>query len=230
MFSDYSADQAIIARDYIKGSSKKLYVVFPPYHNGSVVYKRLVKRLAKRGDTVLAYYFHDGVLQSDISKVRDSFEFISAKILNDINEIIQSNQYESVVLAAMSLGNVPLSMIVKYIPNVSKIHMVVPSESLARAIWKSASTRYIRTGLEKKGHDLPEVEAAWHNLAPSSHIDEFGSNDLKLYLSRTDKIIPPEYQVKLLEDFKNHGSKVSGKKSVLGHKLLIIKFCLFARI
>jgi pimeloyl-ACP methyl ester carboxylesterase len=179
--ADYRPEQAVVGRKLVNEAGRNLYAIFPPWHGGGALYERLIQRLAKRGDTALAYYFHDEILRPNTDDVRASFTQIRDTVADELTAVTRRHDYEKIVLVGMSLGNAALTTVTGLFDGFDSVSLVVNGSSLASSMWHGIRTQHIRAGIEQSGHDLPDVEEAWSDLAPINHLNELVGKEVAYY-------------------------------------------------
>lgn len=231
VFTDeYLPDQVITGRKLINPGAERLAVLFPPWHGGGKPYETLAKRLARQGHAVLAYYFHNEILKPDVEQVAASYTYIRDVASRELRDLKAARDYRHTTLIAMSLGNPALSIVTSKFNDFDSAVMVVPASSLARSMWYGTRTQHVRTGIERQGYVLDDVETAWADLAPINHLDVLRDKSVNLVLSLTDDVIPTKYQVEFLEGAKAFGVNPNIQKTRLGHYASIGRFCLVGNI
>jgi hypothetical protein len=221
---DYGPEQAVIGRKLVNETGRNLYALFPPWHGGDRPYEYLIHRLAKRGDAVLAYYFHDEILRPDKDHVTGSLTRIKDVATADLKALVDRHTYLKVVLAGLSLGNAPMTSVTGEFNDYDSIHMVVNGNSLAGSMWHGIRTTHIRAGLEEQGHDLPQLEESWREFAPVNHLGALQGKEVYVYPSSSDEIIPTRFQMDYLERLREKGINPKVKISSLGHYLTAARF------
>lgn len=122
---DYYPEKAITDRKLVNSHGSNLCVLFPPWHGGGRPYERLIRRLAQKGNAVLAYYFHNEILRPDAEQVRASFVCMRNKISVELEEVTKTHSYNAVHLIGLSLGNPALSMVTSRFTGFDKATMVL---------------------------------------------------------------------------------------------------------
>lgn len=141
LFTDeYRPEQAITGSKFVNQAGKNLQVLFPPWHGGGVFYELLIKRLARQGNAVLAYYFHDEILRPDVEQVAASFAHIRDTVSEHLTAV--SGNYTKTKLIAMSLGNPALAMVTSQFTEFDSATLVVGASSLARSMARIEDATY----------------------------------------------------------------------------------------
>ena len=226
---EYTPEKAITGRKFVNEDGKNLHVIFPPWHGGGQPYEKLIKRLAKKGDAVLAYYFHDEILKPDTEVVQASYAYLRDTVSAELQELVDSHDYEKVRLIAMSLGNPALSTVTGKFHDFDSAMFVCSASSLARSMWHGTRTQHIRAGIERNGQDLAYVEEAWHDLAPATHVDALVGKDVSILVSTTDEIIPTRYQMEFVQAAQEAGVNPNVQTTRLGHYAAIGRYCLYGK-
>jgi len=226
VLENYSPEDAIVASQYYEADSPELTVFFPPWHGAREVTSKMIAKLARRG-AVLAYDFHDHILEPDVDKVLASHEFISDTVAGDIEKRRANGGFERLHLLGMSLGNAALAMTTSKIDgNFTRATTVVPGSSLAHSLWNGVRTQGMRAAFEKEGISVEELNDAWKTLNPSHHAHLMGGKLVRAQLSTSDGFIPPAYGEQYVTDLETAGADVEVHRSRLGHAMNIISFCL----
>lgn len=227
---EYTPEQAITNRNFVNEDGKSLHILFPPWHGGGKPYEQLIKRLANKGDAVLAYYFHDEILKPDTKIVKASYAYLRDTVSAELEEIVSSHDYQKVRLVAMSLGNPALSTVIGKFRDFDSASLVCSASSLARSMWYGARTQHIRAVIEQSGQDLAYLEEAWSDIAPINHIDALVGKNVSILVSTTDEIIPTSYQQEFVDAMQSHGISPNVQTTRLGHYASIGRYCLYDKI
>jgi hypothetical protein len=227
---DYTPQQAVTLRKYLNEAGRNLCVLFPPWHGGGRAYEQLIKRLITRNNAVLAYYFHNEILRPNTEHVRNSFTYICDTVVKELTETVATHDYEHVRFIGLSLGVPALAMVSSKFSGFDSVTMVPGASSLARSAWYGIRTQHIRTGIEQLGDSLYDVELAWIDLAPATHIGSLIGKDVSLLLSSTDRIIPSIYQQEYADLATMAGLETNVRTTRLGHYATIGSFCLYGDI
>ncbi len=226
----YGPEQAIARTRFLNENGNNLYIIFPPWHGGGLVYEKLINRLCKKGDAVLAYYFHDEILKPDTDIEVASFAYLRDKVTEELQEIVNRHAYKNVRLIAMSLGIPALSIVIERFQRFDSATLICSGSSLAKSMWNGSRTQHIREGIEQHGQDLAHVESVWNNLAPANHVRALAGKEVSIYVSVTDKIIPTRYQMEFVRAAQNANVNPKIHTTHLGHYATIIKFCLYGKV
>lgn len=224
---EYTPGQAVVDRKLVNEFGTNLHVLFPPWHGGGSVYEKLIQRIAKKGDAALAYYFHDEILKPNSNQVLASFESIRDTVAEELDHLLSTRSYQRVNLIAMSLGNPALAIVTSKFTDFDSVTLVDGASRLATAMWHGSRTQHIRAGIEKEGHDLSYLERAWIDLAPINHVGALVGKDVTMIVSKTDEIIPTEYQEELVAAIQAAGIDPTVQRTRLGHYASIGRYCLY---
>ena len=223
---DFSPDLAITATRLVNPSSSTLTVVFPPWHGAGKFTARLEQRIIGRGSGLLAFDFHDHVLEPNVEGVIETYTYLQDKIADQINELYQENKYTEIHLVSISLGIVPLMMVSRKLKFFSRATLVLAGSSLAACLWDGIRTQKMRQALENKGYDLGKLKTAWAKLEPNYDVSVMAGKDVHMLISDVDQITPLKYAEELKQDLIDVGVGVGVSRSKLGHAVGIIRFCL----
>lgn len=115
--------------------------------------------------------------------------------------------------------------------SINSIDLVVPGDDLAQSLWEGIVTRPLRRSFESQGMDLGRLKNTWAELAPKNNISNLGTDKIRVYLSKSDKVIPYERGLMLTKEMKDIGlhPKISENK-FLGHYGTLLKYYLFPHI
>jgi hypothetical protein len=225
--SAYTPDQAVAESKLANQDGKDLHVLFPPWHGGGRVYEKLIQRIAKQGDAVLAYYFHDEILKPSHDQVLASFQNIRDTVADELTEVVKARHYKRINLIAMSLGNPALALTTSLFTDFDSATLVDGASSLAKSMWHGSRTQHVRAGIEVDGFDLNDLENSWSTLAPINHIGGLLGKDVTMIVSETDRIIPTRYQEELVDAVQAADINLSVKRTSLGHYASIGRYCLY---
>ncbi len=224
--TSYRPEQAVSGRKLVNEGGRNLYAIFPPWHGGGRLYERLIQRIAKRGDTALAYFFHDEILRPNTDDVSASFAQIKDTVSKELAAATERHDYAKVVLVGMSLGNAALSSVTDVFERFDAVSLVVNGSSLASSMWHGIRTQHIQAGIQVLGHELPQVEEAWSDLAPINHIGKLVGKEVNLLVSSADSIIPTRFQMDYLDGVRGIGIDPKVQLSRLGHYATVGRFLL----
>lgn len=223
----YTPNKAVAGRLHVNPRAPKLAVIFPPWHGSRRLHNILIKRLAKKGWSVLFYQLHGQLLIADDELVVKSFHHVQKAIAQELKELSAKHNYQKVHLIGMSLGNVSLSMVADDYPGFSEATLVVAGDDLAIDLWHGSMTQDLRKLFEQAHLGIRKLASEWRDEAPILHAKRFKNKEVKFYLSLTDKVIRTDYQKKMAEGIAQAGAKIIVKKTRLGHTMTIAKYCLF---
>jgi hypothetical protein len=226
LFDDkYSADQAIIKATLLtKPGSKRLTVVFPPWHLPDWYSNRLISKLSSAKSSVLIYDFNQDILEDDILGVKSSFEFIALSVTEDVRALVKLYDFSEINLLGISLGGVALCITAEKLDNFNKVILVAPGNDLANAFWYGLRTRRLRNILADHGHQLKELQNEWSELAPENHVECLSDHPVRIILARKDKFIPYSNGKKLLDKLSSLDPNVSYITRPFGHLLTVFLY------
>lgn len=188
----------------------------------------LKRRILKAGHSCLIYQFPIKILSDNVHQTEKYFKEIREEIKKDIREIKTKYNFSEVVVVGISLGCVNALMVTNKNPDVNKVCLVMPGDSLSDSLWRGIGTRKLRSQIKKHHINLPELEKDWRDLDPKNNIDGLSDKDIEVYLSRSDKVIPYTNGNHLVKDMKNIGlNPAVYKNTTLGHYLTSLKFIFF---
>lgn len=221
----YTPDQAIISATLTEvDESSVLTVVFPFWHAPQSFNRSLERRIQNRGTNVLLYNFNPLILNEDVESVKQSFEFITASIAQDISALRKSRQFTSLNLLGFSLGVVSLCLVAEELEAFDEVTLVVPGNDLASSLWAGLRTRRLRGKLRRAGHELPALQKAWENLAPQSHAAALRNHKLHIVLAKHDRFIPYEFGHRLLQALDTGSGEVTCETTPYGHVATIWRY------
>lgn len=221
----YSADQAITkATLYENPRSHKLVVVFLPWHVPAWYATHLQASLALLPQSVLIYTFNDAIIQTDLVRVKSSFEFIALAVASDIEHLRSEKGYTTVDLLGISLGNVSLCIAAEKIRHFNKVVMLAPGNTLAGALWNGWRTRRLRDYYKKQGLTVVDLQKEWDIIAPAAHVKRLRGHNIQIILARKDRFIPYRYGRELVRDLLDAHAKVIFTEKPLGHAATILSY------
>ncbi|HZP55273.1 MAG TPA: hypothetical protein VFB03_00685 [Candidatus Saccharimonadales bacterium] len=223
---NYRPEDAIQGRRLINQKSDRLAVIFPWWHNKSIFYRYLVRRLARKGWAVLAYDFHDQILEPDEETVLRSMHFIQKQITWELSLLTAKHQYKEVHFIGLSLGNVPLTLVADSFQDFTGATIVAGGDDLAKDMWHGLRTLYLRDEFKKEKINETRLDKDWWDIAPQNHVRRFAQKNVYFYMPLHDRFILTKYQKRLAKAIEDVGAKVFIKKSQFGHALSIARFCL----
>jgi len=222
----FEPSQAIIETRYINPDASELNVIFPPWHGAKEVTQILERRLVRNGSAVMAFDFHDHILEPNMPGVIAVHEHMSDSIAEDVNKRRVDEDFERVNLIGISLGSAALSLTASKLDTFTRVTNVVPGSNLAQCMWNGIRTQGIRESFERQGITLDELDKAWTTLGPSYHAPIMEGKEVNVRLSLNDGFVPTEYGEEYVAALQEAGANVSVQRSRLGHAMNIIKFCL----
>ncbi|HEY1835635.1 MAG TPA: hypothetical protein VGG13_02325 [Candidatus Saccharimonadales bacterium] len=165
----YSGDQAITRATFAEAkNSSKLTVIFPPWHVPSRFTTQLERRLVRQGSNVLVYNFNPLILERDIIKVKNSFEYIALAVSEDIATLVARKHIQTIDLLSLSLGGIALCVAAEKLPHFDSVTMVCTGNDLAAAFWAGWRTRRLRNIIKNEGYKLTDLQKEWADLAPKA--------------------------------------------------------------
>lgn len=180
----YAADQAITKATFLDTpNAAKLTVVFLPWHCPEWFEHKLLHNLLTAKTSAVLYRFNNAIIETDVLRVKSSFEYIALSIAQDIKALRAEKGYTYVTLLGISLGNVALAITAEEIDDFDDIIMLVPGDHLATGLWTGWRTRRLRHHYEKLGYKLEDLEQAWDLLGPASHLDVLREHPLDVILA-----------------------------------------------
>lgn len=225
----YRPQNAITEQILINSKQERLAVLFPPWQGGGIVYRILTKRLAKKGWAVLAYQFHNQIVEPEETIVTESLEYIKSRVAKDIRKLVNQYGYKEVQLIGISLGTVPLTMVADSYPNFTSATLVVGGDDLAANLWHGERTLNYKKAFEREHIGARKLEIDWEDTAPKNHVRHFGGKKIKIIASLADKFVSPRSQSKLAREIVQAGGIVELKNTRVGHVMSIVRFCLFGQ-
>jgi len=226
VFDDkYTADQAIVRATLLEvHKSRKLVVVFLPWHLPEWYAQHLQVSLTLLKNNVLTYYFNSSIIEANTPTVISSYEFIALSIASDIERLRQEKHYAAVDLLGISSGNVSLGITAEKLPHFNKVIMVVPGDSLTDSLWTGWRTRRLRNAYKRQGISLLELQKEWDILAPRSHIEALKGHDIRIILAAKDHFIPHMYGKLLVNELKAAHTRVTFTDKPFGHVATILSY------
>ncbi len=226
---NYKPSDAIAGRRIINKQSKKLAVIFPGWHNHpeQVPVNRLVKRLRRKGWTVLVYDFHDQILQPADRTVVESFHYIRDFIVDDLTATISASEYDEVRFISISMGGVILALVADRFPHFTGATAAVGGDNLAIDMWHGMRTLVYAEEFQKMHLGVRKLAKEWYDLAPEHHLRHFKGKPVKLVMSKHDRFVLTEYQEKLKDQLESVGADVKVKRHWPGHVLTVLMFAFF---
>jgi len=219
-----------IREDFIQNkNSKRVYVILPGwYQSPTWLYKILKNRIFSRGYSYVYYSFKPEILSTNLNLTKNGFSEISKKVALEIKSL--KRKFSEVVLIGISLGAVSASMIANKSPELDKLVLVCPGNSLAESLWYGTRTRDIEEDFVKRKISLKNLKKIWKNLAPENNLNNLHNKEILIYISQSDIVVPYKNGKKLIYEMKKKKLKPIVKENkYLGHYLTIVKFCLFDR-
>jgi pimeloyl-ACP methyl ester carboxylesterase len=216
-----------ISKRFFHGGYGKLYVINPYWHASlsELPIRLLKRRILKAGYSCLIYQFPGKILSENIHLTEKYFKEIQEEIRKDVKHLKNKHNFREVIVIGMSLGCINALMVANKNPDVNKVSLVVPGDSLADSLWRSIGTKKLKNKIKMENVNLRELEKDWQCLDPKNNIDGLFDKEIEIYLSRSDKVIPYENGGHLIKDMKNIGlNPIFFKNNKLGHYLTIFEF------
>lgn len=226
VFDDkYGADQAIVSATFVPHlNSKRLTVVFPPWHFPEWLAKKVVSKIVKSGSNVLVYQFNSGILDDDIITVKNSFEYIALAISEDVKALRALHGLHWPNLLGFSLGNVALAITTEKLERFNHVTMIVPGSELAGPFWNNWRTRRLRNVIRSEGYKLEDIQKEWIDMAPATHANKFNGHPIHIVLAKKDKFIPYSYGKRLVDELSELNPKLTFTTRPFGHLLTILSY------
>lgn len=224
---NYKPQNSIKHKRLLNSYADKLVVIFPSWHTHNFPINILSKRLAKKGWAVLAYDFHDQIIEPNEDMVADSFRFIRDTIASEIQNLTNKYKYQQIHLIGISLGNVPLALVADKLQNFTGATIVVGGDDLAIDMWYGLRTQNYRRAFEKLHISLRKLDNEWLEIAPANHVKSFANKKVKFVISLNDEFVMTKYQKKLADKIAETGADLTIIPKRFGHTVSIIWFCLF---
>jgi hypothetical protein len=216
-----------IGRRFFRGRSSRLYVVVPYWYAtvSSFVMRDLEKRILEAGHSCLAYQFPGKSFSDDVQMTLKNFKDIQKKAENDIKFFRKKHNFSEVVVLGISMGVVNALMIANNNPDVQKLILVVPGDSIVKVLWNGIGAIEIKERITSRGIHMEDLEKEWKELEPRNNVSGLTDKDIEIHLSRSDDVIPYKNGRELLSVMKKIGlkPKVFENKD-LGHYLTIFNF------
>lgn len=223
----YKPRDAILSHRLLNAHSNKLVVIFPAWGAKGLLFKKLKGRYIKDGWAVLAYRFHDQLLEAEDEIVVESFFYIQKTVANDLERLCSKNNYNEIKFVGISLGNVAMNMVADKFNKFTEATIVVGGDDLAKDMWYGFRTYDIRKGFEKQHIGLKMLEKHWNKIAPKNHVRGFSDKIVTFLLAKNDMMVLPKYQYSLADAVKEAGGKVTVVATRFGHAVTIARFCIF---
>src|SRR3989344_3330236 len=223
----YKPSDAIAGKSLVNEHSNKLVIIFPSWHTHNFPVNILSRRLAKKGWAVLAYDFHDQIIEPNEDMVADSFRFIRDTITSEIQNLVNKHGYQQIHLIGISLGNMPLALVADKLKNFTGATIVVGGDDLAIDMWYGLRTQNYRHAFEKLHVSLRKLDDEWQGVSPANHVKSFAGKKVKFVMSLNDEFVMTKYQKKLADKIAEAGADLTVFPRRFGHTISIIWFCLF---
>lgn len=224
---DFKPKDAIRSRKLLGGNQEKLVVIFPAWGAKGLLFEKLKKRYLKDGWAVLAYQFHDQLLEAQDETVVESFFYIQKTIANDLEKLQSKDNYKEIKFVGISLGNVAMNMVADRFHKFNEATVVVGGDDLAKDMWYGFRTSDIRQGFERQHISIKMLGKHWNKIAPKNHVRGFSGKKVIFLLAKNDMMILPKYQYSLANAVKEAGGEVAVKSTRFGHAVTIFRFCIF---
>jgi hypothetical protein len=215
---------------FYNNGNKVIYVLISPWHSGSYIFTLLKRKIKRLGHGFVQYNLIPEILSPDVEATIAYFEIINQNIRKDLQKIYKETGATRFIIVGLSLSCVFASMIADNNDLITDIILVAPGNTLADSLWSGIRTAKIKKIIKKDGVTLKNLKKYWSELAPEKHIAGMKDKNVKIILSKTDKVIPYRFGRKLAEEAKKviHKIKVV-QNSGLGHYGTIIRFCFFSK-
>lgn len=209
--------------------SKELYVFFPPWHSKLKYDWKLRNKITSSGASCLEYKFNGHFLSSDYKLTIKYFKEIRKNILSKISNLIKKYNFKKINIIGISLGCVNACMIANSLKKINELILIVPGNDLAESLWNGIKTKRLRKAFVKKGINLESLKKYWKELAPENNLDNLEFKKVKIYLSKSDKVIPYGNGKKLFDKISKRKNVEIHENKFLGHYLTAIEFYLFPK-
>lgn len=231
IFVDDNGKRKFIARQALcNPNGWRLNVLFLPWHAGVMPFSRLIRRLTRKGEAVVVYYFAEEILSADAAAVKSFYEQVKNEIPGRLSAIIHRYNFKKVRLIGMSLGNVALGVVANVWHGFDSAIQVCTASSLAKSVWEGDRTVDIRSIFEANSCGLHTIESTWQEIEPINTSKAFLNKQVTIVVSQSDTSIPTHLQWEYIKGLQAMGIRPKVNKSNLGHYGTIIKFCLIGRV
>lgn len=214
-----------------KKGSKELFVIFPPWRS-HLYYNLLVKRqLLKNDCSVLEYEFPAAILSSNWKFTLKYFNFICSHAVKEIKRLKNKYKFQKLSMIGVSLGCVNACMCARVLPlKTQDLFLIAPGHCLAESMWEGISTQKIRKSYESKNISLKELKKHWHKLAPENNLSNLKCDNISIFLSKSDRVIPFRCGKILLDKLKLQKCNISYEnEKLLGHYLTAFLFYIYPK-
>jgi len=202
---------------YDRGS-KVAYVLIAPWHAGSYIFTLIKKRIRGAGDAYVQYNLISDILSPDAEATRAYFEIVSQNIRKDLIKIHKESGVEKFIMVGLSLSCVFAMMIASKNELITDVILVAPGSTLAESMWDGLRTAKIKRVMKKEGMTLGRLKKYWLQLAPEEYLEGIKDKKVKIFLSKSDKVIPYRFGKKFADEAKKIIPDVEVKiNNMLGH-------------
>lgn len=224
--NSYKASDAVVKFDVINPQSTKLAIIFPGWHGSDLkIYDKLQTKLINDGYAILRFEFHENILEANVERVKRSFETVSKVVSKEVNYLHKIHSYQEIHLIGLSLGNTSLAISAGKLDWFSHATFVVGGSNMAATLFEGTRTWSLKKTFDKIGVTKTDLIKSWEKIAPGYYASSFAGKDVRLYISKTDRIIPSIYQEEFKLQLKRAGASVTNVYSKSGHAMSIIRFC-----
>ncbi len=223
-----SGNQALVASKFFEAPNHKgLYVLIPPWRGRLDYYALTRRKLMKEGYSCIEYSFSPRMLSTNYILTRDLFKYVCTKVKRDIENLKIEKQFKEINIIGTSIGCVEVLMIATHYRKFKKVILVAPGNSLAESMWNGIRTQQLRKDMEEKHITLKLLKEQWKELDPENNLEGLERKEIHIHLSRSDKIIPYELGIRLVDAMQRKGLKPLVKENTyLGHYLTILNYYL----
>jgi hypothetical protein len=220
----YTPDQAVQGfRFYGEQEGNVLWGICPPWLGGGAFVNILTRTLVKSG-SVLQPVLHDQIIEPNVKRVRESYRYIQAGVVDHINE--RARNFDEVRLAVLSLGHATLFLTAPHIEKLTRVDSVVGGAKLSDCLWEGNRTRPIRRQFEADGVAFEEIDEEWQDIGIENNAQGFNDIDINMLTASSDNIIPTSYQLELKLRFEQAGAHIKHNVNRSGHYAAAARFCL----
>jgi esterase/lipase len=228
-FAGYPKSENPRPKDFIKSDfaykTDKLVVLLPGWCVTPKQNRILMDKIKKF--SILSYTFSSDILTSDYKSTLNCFQSIKAKVQKDIRDLRKRHNFSEIMVIGVSLGCVNACMVANDNKLVDKMYLITPGHCLAESLWYGIGTDSIKKEFENKGITLSALKKYWQQLAPENNIDRLQGKEIRIFVSKSDIIIPYSYGKKLFELLKKKKYVVQYSENIFyGHLLTAYLFYL----
>jgi len=185
--------------------SKVLFVMTPTWHASKFSTWVIRDKIRRLGYSYLSYHVNPDVLTPDYKSSKKYILNFINEIVKDIKKYSKEYEFDEIHIAGFSLGSLYATIVANKCKEVSKVTLVTMGNSVAEVLFDSCATKDLKKVLLKNKMPLKKLNNYWKEINPENNINNLKGKDIKIIISKVDRIIKHKYSIKFINKLKEKG-------------------------